>query len=1038
MINSGVTVAREALAALSRFTGATRLYALDLQDCPTELVVERWQGHEALSSGFEWWVDVLSTNAHLPLDPMIGRRATLWTRMADGGRLPRSGLVREAACLGGDGGLARYRLCLVPWTWLLGQGRHSRVFEDMTVLEIVAEVLAGYAPLARWQVADEVGPFLAGEGLPAPARPRSYCVQYRESDADFIARLLAEEGLGWRLEEVPGDDGGESGHQMVVFSDSAAGSQDPSCPANGALRLHRYDGAERGDAIQILGQRESLGPGQLTVLTDDYRHQVLSASAALEAGGEGHRLEAYDFAGPYAFATQTEGARYAGLMAEAAEASRHEWRGRGTVRSFRAGEWFRVAAPSSRIPSSPSTPSSPRTRGSTDSPELLLLSVRHFGINNLPDVVRDGVEALLGPSFPRTGESSDPGLDPRVRGDDGAWGSSRADDGAWGASRRDDDELERAAQAVGYANAFTAIPRTRPWRPVLADETGLRLNPRPTAPGYQTAIVVGGGDGGEIHADAMGRVRVRFHFQDGSGPANDSCWLRVSQRYAGPGVGSQFLPRVGQEVLVGFLEGDIDRPIVVGSLYNGRGEGGVAPTLGGRQGDPVADGLFAEAGDHRPSAQGNLSGGNAPAWHGMSPDAEGHRNAGALSGFKSKEICGEGHNRLVFDDTDGQLRLQLATTHGHSELNLGHLVHQADNYRGSFRGEGFELRTDQWGAIRGARGVWISAWAASPDEPAGDHVPVNALLRQVATLAQAYSDIAGTHLTVRPSAAPLQALDASARSTVDGTSFDAAVASAAERSPAPGANRVPHTADALLALSAPAGIGFVAGQSLHWTTGETLTLSSGAASNAAVAGHLRIHTAQAIGWLANAGSVPSRSAAFPPLPLAGEGRGEGPPNPDALSLVAAQDSLHLEAQTDDLKLQARDTLQLTSTTAQVDLTASKALHLATSGGASITIEDGNIRIACPGEIRVHAQKKEFVGPAQLSREMNSWPEARFERNVCVRLQDGTPAAGYRYELERADGALISGVTDEAGRVPLQRGLSPESVAIRITGKERME
>src|SRR5690606_27232761 len=345
MINSGVTVAREALAALSRFTGATRLYALDLQDCPTELVVERWQGHEALSSGFEWWVDVLSTDAHLPLEPMIGRRATLWTRMADGGRLPRSGLVREAACLGGDGGLARYRLCLVPWTWLLGQGRHSRVFQDMTVLEILAEVLAGYAPLARWQVADEVGPARAAEGLPAPARLRSYWGQYGESDADFIARLLAEEGLGWRLEEVPGDDGGEPGHQMVVFSDSAAGPRDPSCPANGALRLHRYDGAERSDAIQILGQRESLGPGQLTVLTDDYRHQVLSASAALEACGEGHRLEAYDFAGPYAFATQTEGARYAGLMAEASEASRHAWKGRGTVRSFRAGEWFRVAAP---------------------------------------------------------------------------------------------------------------------------------------------------------------------------------------------------------------------------------------------------------------------------------------------------------------------------------------------------------------------------------------------------------------------------------------------------------------------------------------------------------------------------------------------------------------------------------------------------------------------------------------------------------------------------------------------------------------------
>src|SRR5690606_20337181 len=156
------------------------------------------------------------------------------------------------------------------------------------------------------------------------------------------------------------------------------------------------------------------------------------------------------------------------------------------------------------------------------------------------------------------------------------------------------------------------------------------------------------------------------------------------------------------------------------------------------------------------------------------------------------------------------------------------------------------------------------------------------------------------------------------------------------------------------------------------------------------------------------------------------------PSPDGLSLVTAEGELRLEAQTGQLKLQSREELKITSAKGQVELAAGKALHLATSGGASITIEGGNISVACPGEIQVHAQKKSFVGPTQLSREMNSWPEARFHRGVCLMLEDGTPAAGYRYELERADGALISGVTDAQGRVALQQGIALEVVSIRIT------
>ncbi|MCS0599624.1 phage baseplate assembly protein V, partial [Massilia agri] len=165
-------------------------------------------------------------------------------------------------------------------------------------------------------------------------------------------------------------------------------------------------------------------------------------------------------------------------------------------------------------------------------------------------------------------------------------------------------------------------------------------HPRPTAMGAQSAIVVGpdGADtlsgADEIHCDQLGRVRIRFHWQD-SGDA--TCWVRVAQRLAGGGIGSQFLPRIGQEVIVQFIENDIDRPLIVGALYNGLGEGGVAPTPGGENAQDKGGGVFDAANDHAVSSQGNLAGGNAPVWHGASSDSAGHRNAAAQWGVRSKE-----------------------------------------------------------------------------------------------------------------------------------------------------------------------------------------------------------------------------------------------------------------------------------------------------------------------------------------------------------------------------------------------------------------
>ena len=208
----------------------------------------------------------------------------------------------------------------------------------------------------------------------------------------------------------------------------------------------------------------------------------------------------------------------------------------------------------------------------------------------------------------------------------------------------------------------------------------------------------------------------------------------------------------------------------------------------------------------------------------------------------------------------------------------------------------------------------------------------------------------------------------------------------------------------------------IAGQSLQWAAGETLTLASGQSSNLAVAKDLRIHTGQAIGWLANA--------------VEGASAGNDP----ALSLVAGSGKLEFEAQHDQLSLQSRDQLKIVSANAEVELAAGKTVHLATAGGASLTIEGGNIVISCPGTITVHAAKKSFVGPAQLSRELNSWPDSKFNERFQAVFADGEPAKNQRYVITRADGAKIRGVTDAMGNIDLQQGLNPENIVIEMLGE----
>ncbi|MBI5333322.1 MAG: DUF2345 domain-containing protein, partial [Burkholderiales bacterium] len=552
------------------------------------------------------------------------------------------------------------------------------------------------------------------------------------------------------------------------------------------------------------------------------------------------------------------------------------------------------------------------------------------------------------------------------------------------------------------------------------------LHPKPEAPPVTTALVVGPqGEsvpqpGQEIHTDRLGRIRVRFHWQAGERPDDTHTpWLRVAQRLAGPGMGWHFTPRIGQEVLVGFLCDDIDQPIVLGALYNGQGEAGVMPTPGGKAAGADAASRRASVDahapdastDHRAAGQGNRigtgAGGHAPAWHGAA--ARSQANAAAFTGIKTREFGAgsghagaggadhvAGHNQLVFDDTPGQLRTQLATTQHATQLNLGHLIHQADNHRGSLRGQGWELRTDAWGAVRAASGVLLTTYGLRPGgntpsspDPAGDNTAGLALSRQMIEQAQALSQAAAAHQTVplashqgstsaaasslSTQAAPLQALHTALAGEVQGADLATALADApgwmgqAARAGQPGvaagtasgagagsgtgtgtgSGAKPHLAAPVIAATARGGLAHTAAQDIVAAAQDTLHLATGGHSSQAIGGQGRTHTGQAIGVLAGAIQPGPQAAGI------------------GLSFIAAQGDITAQAQSGPLQLAARDTLRLQSASRHIDWSAAQRIVLSVSGGASITIDGSGITVQCPGKLTIQAAQKRFVGPERV-------------------------------------------------------------------------
>ena len=822
------------------------------------LMPHRLVGEQRISEPFRYTLDCFSQQGDIELKTLMAQPARLSVLQADGGYRHLHGLVSEAAMLGEDGGVTYYQLTLVPWLEMLKLGRNSRIFQNRSVVDILSQVFDGH-DLAR-------GGYRFDLRREYPAR--SYCVQYQESDFQFVSRLMEEEGL-WYYFEHSGNGRGENdegqeanrfdGHRLVITDD--ADTAQPVQPR--LIRFHRQAATEQEDALTQWGGVRQQQPTRVSVGTFDYKQPSLTKRTGLSTLSNQGNLpdaEVYDYAGEYYYHGHDRGERLTANRLEAHESQAKRFRGAGGVRQLEAGRWFELSQ-------------HPRhDTGGEAERQFLILGVTVYAENALP--VSAHFNSLPG------------SLKPQI-------------DAAKRAQGLEDNQNEAANdyQHTGTGHFLVELEaqrRTQPYRSRL-------IHKRPVMGGPQTATVVGP-DGEEIHTDALNRVRVQFHW-DRQGQHNEQAgvWLRVAQPNAGPGWGGVFVPRIGQEVIVDFLEGDADRPLITGRVYNGEQQ---------------------------------------PDWH----------SHGLLSGFKSKTYRGSKYNELVFDDATDQERVRLNSENEKSQLNLGYLIHQNGNHRGSFRGTGFELRTDAYGAIRANEGLFLTSWGqigASGDQL--DLTPARQQIQSAWQLTDTLSQSAQDHnADGLQASAYLKQAGEDADDTY-GTSeqlTDSDQSNAAGASDSGGRGEAARMKAPWLHLASPAGITMSTPESTHLAQGKSLSVATGEDVNIATGKSLVASISEALSLFVQKAGI---------------------------KLFAAKGKVEVQAQGDAMELTAQKDLKITSTEGRVEINAANGILLA-SGGGYIRIEGGDVQVHGPGTIDVKGAQHAFAGPASMESDLPELPQ----------------------------------------------------------------
>jgi type VI secretion system secreted protein VgrG len=447
---------------MSRYTQANRPLRIDTALGQDVLLLGGFNGSEAISQPYSFQVDLMSVDRDIEPADILRTSALVRVRLADGGQRRIHGIVSRFAQLGMRDDLVFYRAEIVPWLWFLSLSRESRIYQELTVTDILEQVFerTGYSDFE----------FRLTRSYPE----RLFCVQYRETHLAFVSRLMEEEGIYFFFEHS------DDRHLLVIADDNGSSNAVPGADK------YRFAPESRTDesVISELEREHVVHSGRVALRDYDYLKPTVRLAASLGEESE----EIYDYPGMYR--ELDDGDRLARLLLEAEEVDRQLLRGVSDAAALTTGHHFDLTGHYRRDANG----------------RYLITQVHHRA----------------------------------QAGDYRGWDQSAP---------------------LTYSNEFLAIPHDTPYRPA-------RQTPRPVVRGAQTAVVVGP-PGEELYVDSHGRIKVQFHWdRDGQLDEKSSCWIRVATPWGGKGWGAVSLPRIGNEVIVGFEEGDPDRPLVLGSVYN--------------------------------------------------------------------------------------------------------------------------------------------------------------------------------------------------------------------------------------------------------------------------------------------------------------------------------------------------------------------------------------------------------------------------------------------------------------------------------------
>ena len=501
-------------------TQDNRMLGLETPLGKDKLLLTSFHGREEISRLFQFQLEMISDDAAIKAEDIVGQNVTVSIEQGDEEDRYINGFVNSFVAGDEDSeGRRNYSATIVPWLWFLTQTADCRIFQEKKIPEIVEQIFNDLS-FSDFKTSDIRGDHKKWE----------YCVQYRETDFDFVSRLLEQEGVFYFFNH-------EEGKHTLVLSDDNSACED--CSEKEVDYPRDFGSYAFDDHIKSWQHRYDFRPGKWAHTDYNFKTpstNLMAQTKTLVKVPGLDKYEVYDYPGEYEETGQ--GDSEVKLRMEEEEVQHDSVNATSTCRSFYSGGKFKIGSHRTSA-----------EEGST----FIITSVDHTAIEPL------GYE---------TG-SSDGG--------------------------------------PTYTNSFSCIPEAVPFRPA-------RTTPKPIVQGVQTAIVTGP-SGEEIYVDEFGRVKVQFHWdREGKKDEKTSVWMRVSQIHAGKNFGAIDIPRMGEEVIVSFLEGDPDRPIITGRVYHAE---------------------------------------NMPPF-GL-PDSK------TISGLKSKTYKGEGYNEYVMDDTPGN---ELIREHG--------------------------------------------------------------------------------------------------------------------------------------------------------------------------------------------------------------------------------------------------------------------------------------------------------------------------------------------------------------------------------------